>query len=238
MGEVAQWGYLLQAKFGDRLRQGASESGRLSDGREIGQVFGGNGGVNNARGEGFHAEAGDGSERETSHGLRGKMGGQLRGSERVNALASGGESADDEFICASSRGSNDEDFGVRLFRGQERGGLVQERGVRAGVNERARGHRQLYSVEICQDAALRAGNREIRVIAVANLGDLASPIATRVVFVPEASFGAVLMGGPIDKLAIFVDTVPATFIFGSPRDEIAVFVVLHHLAVAAEPTEG
>jgi len=86
MREVAGWGRVLQAKFGDRLGEGAREAGCLSDGGEIRQVIRGCGGMNDAGGEGFNAQARDGSECETAHGLRGELGGELRESERMNAL--------------------------------------------------------------------------------------------------------------------------------------------------------
>jgi hypothetical protein len=42
------------------------------------------------------------------------------------------------------------------FFGQECGSAAEECGVGAGLNQRARGHRQLYWVEIRQRAALGA----------------------------------------------------------------------------------
>ena len=128
----------MQAKFGNRFGEGAGEAGRLSDGSEIGQGIGGCGGVNDARGECFDAEAGDGSKREASHGLRGEMGGELRERECVNALAARRKGMGSEFIRGGSGGSDDEDFGVLGLFGQKGGGALEERGVGAGVNERAR----------------------------------------------------------------------------------------------------
>ena len=183
---------ILQAEFGDRLRQGASEAGCLSDGSEIGQALRGCGGMNDARGQRFDAEAGDGSERETSHGLRGEVGGELRESECVNALAARRESAGGEFIGGGSRGGDDEDFRVLGFFGEERSGALEQCGVGAGVKERARGHRQLYWVEICQRAALGTGNGEILIFVGTRFGDLAGPIAECVVFVEKAGLGAML----------------------------------------------
>ncbi len=118
---------LLQAEFGDRFRQSASEAGCLSDGREIGQVLGGCGSVDDASGECFDAEAGDGRERETAHGLCGEVRGKLRERESVNALATGRKSADGKFVGGGSRGRDDEDFAVRIFRGEEGGGAVEQR---------------------------------------------------------------------------------------------------------------
>ncbi len=112
MTEVARRVHILQAKFGDGFRQGAREAGCLSDGGEIGQPLRGDGGVDNARGERFNAEAGDGCERETAHGLGGEVRGELRESERVNALAAGWKSAGGELVCGGSRRRDDEDFGV------------------------------------------------------------------------------------------------------------------------------
>jgi hypothetical protein len=57
MGEVALRGRVLQAKFREAFREGAGEAGSLRDGGEIGQVFRANAGVNDARGQSFHAEA-------------------------------------------------------------------------------------------------------------------------------------------------------------------------------------
>ena len=62
----------------------------------------------------------------------------------MNALATGGKSADGQFVGRGSRGRNDEDFSVRFFRGKERGCVIEQRGVGAGMNERARGQTQLY----------------------------------------------------------------------------------------------
>ncbi len=144
VSEVARWGHILQTKFGDRLGEGASEAGGLSDGGKIEQFFRRRGGVNDARGERFNAETGDGSKSEAAHGLSGEIGDELREGECVNALATRWESADSEFICRGSRGGNDEDFSVFGFLGEERGGALDECGVGSGMKERARGHRQLY----------------------------------------------------------------------------------------------
>ena len=57
MGDVAERDYVLQAKFGDRFCQGASEARCLSDGGEVWQSVRGNGGVYNVCGESFHAES-------------------------------------------------------------------------------------------------------------------------------------------------------------------------------------
>ena len=184
--EVAVRGHILQTKFGERLGEGAGEAGCLGDWREVGQTFRGCGGVNDAGGQRFDTEAGDGRKRETAHGLRCEIGRELGESQRVNALATGWGSADGEFIGGSSRGSDDEDFGVLGFLGEERGGALEKCGVGAGMKERARGHEQLYWVEICESAALGAGDREIRIVAGTSLRDLAGPVAARIVFVNEA----------------------------------------------------
>ncbi len=138
----------MQAEFGDGLGQGARETGCLSDGSEIGQALRGSGSLNNARGESFNSEAGDRSERETTHGLRGEVGGELRESECVNALAARWKSVGGELIGGGTRGGDDEDFVVLGFFGEKCGSAMEQRGVGAGVKERARGHRQLYWVEI------------------------------------------------------------------------------------------
>jgi hypothetical protein len=80
------------------------------------------------------------------------MGGELRDSECVNALATGWESADNELCRGGSCGGDDEDFRMFGLTGEERCGAAEERGVRAGMNERARDHRQLYWVESGQSA--------------------------------------------------------------------------------------
>ena len=103
--------------------------------------------MNNARGERFDSEAGDRSERETTHGLGGELGGKLRESERVNALAARWKSADSELIGGGTGGGDDEDFFVLEFFGKECGSAMDQGGVGAGVKERARDHRQLYWVE-------------------------------------------------------------------------------------------
>ena len=139
--EVAGRRYVLQAKFGNCLRQSAREARGLSDGREIGQVVGACGSVDDASGQRFDAEAGDGRQREAAHGLSGKVRGNLRERESVNALAAGRKSSDGELRGGGSRRRDDQDLAVRLFRGQERGGAIEQRGIGAGVNERARGHR-------------------------------------------------------------------------------------------------
>lgn len=167
--EVARRRRIVQTKFCDRLCQSAREAGRLSDGSEIRQPVRGGGGVDDARGDCFDAEAGDGSDGKASHGLRGELGGELRESECVNALAAGWEGVGDEFRRGGSCGSDDEDFGMLGFFSEECGGAVEKCGVGAGVNERARGHRQLYWVEIRKGAALSARNGEILVIVVTNL---------------------------------------------------------------------
>lgn len=143
---AAGWSYIrrrhiVQTEFGDRLRQRASKTGCLGDGREIGQVFRGCGGVNDARCQSFDAKAGDGRKREAAHGLSGEVRGKLRERQRVNTLAAGWKSADGEFRGGGSRGRDDDDFAVRVLCGQERGGAIEQRGVGAGVNERARDHR-------------------------------------------------------------------------------------------------
>jgi hypothetical protein len=156
MGEVARWGGTLQTKFGDRLGEGASKAGCLSHGSEVGQTVRRGGGVNNSRGQRLNAEARDGSQRETAHGLRREMGGELGESEGVNALASRWEGVSGQFVGGGSGGGDDEDFGVLRFFGEKSSGVLEEGGVGAGVNERARGHRQLYLVEIPYDATLGA----------------------------------------------------------------------------------
>ncbi len=103
--------------------------------------------MNNSRGERFDSEAGDGNERETAHGLGGELGGELRESECVNSLAARSESAGGEFIGGGARGGDDEDFFVLRFFGEKCGSAMEQRGVGAGVKERAKGHRQLYWVE-------------------------------------------------------------------------------------------
>jgi hypothetical protein len=87
------------------------------------------GGVNNARAESFDAKAGDGSQRETAHGLSGEMGGELREGECVNALTARWKSASGEFVSGGSRGCDDQDFGVLGLIGEERSGAVEKRGV-------------------------------------------------------------------------------------------------------------
>ena len=89
--------------------------------------------MHDARGERFDAETGDGSEREASHGLRGQLGGELRESERVNALAARWESAGGEFMTGGSRGSDHQDFSVLGLIAKERGGALEKCGVGAGV---------------------------------------------------------------------------------------------------------
>jgi hypothetical protein len=94
-------------------------------------------------GDSFDTQAREGSERELAQGLRGEMGGELRESESVNTLAAGGKRVDGELMCAGSGRRDHQYFRVLRFSGQEGGGVMEERGVRAGVDERTRGHRQL-----------------------------------------------------------------------------------------------
>lgn len=93
---------VLQAEFSNGFGEGASEAGRLSDGSEIGQAFGGCGRVYNSCGKCFDAEAGNGSEREAPQSLSSKMRGELGESECVNALASRRKSAGGKFVGSSS----------------------------------------------------------------------------------------------------------------------------------------
>jgi hypothetical protein len=139
---------VLQAKIRDGFGEGASEAGCLRDGGEVGELLLDGGGMNNSRGQRFDAEAGNGSKRETAHGLRGKMGGELRESERVNALAARWERTGGKFVGGGSCGGDDEDLGVLWWVGEERGGVLEKGGVGTGMNERARDHRQLYWVAI------------------------------------------------------------------------------------------
>jgi hypothetical protein len=76
--------------------------------------------------------------------LRGELGGKLRESERVNALAAFRKSAGGEFIRGGSRGSDDQDFRMLGFLGQKSRGALEKRGVGAGMQKRAREHTQLY----------------------------------------------------------------------------------------------
>ena len=153
MGEVGRGSGVLQAQFGDGFGESAGEARCLSDGGEVRQTVRGGGGVNNSRGQRLNAEARDGSQRETAHGLRREMGGELGESEGVDALTARREGVSGQFIGSGSRGGDDKDFSVLGFRGQEPCGVLEQYGVGAGVNERARGHRQLYWVEICYGAA-------------------------------------------------------------------------------------
>lgn len=152
MREVGRRSGVLQAQFGDGFGERAGEARCLSYGGKVGETFRGYGGVNDARRNRFDTQPGDGSERETSHRLRGEMGGELRDGECVNALATGWESADNELSRGGSCGRDDEDFRMLGLIGEERSGTAEERGIRAGMNERARDHRQLYWVENLQRA--------------------------------------------------------------------------------------
>ena len=110
--------------------------------------------MDDACGNRFDAEPGNGGECETSHGLRGEVCGELGESECVNALAARRESVGSQFRRGSSSGSDDEHFGMLGFFSEECGGAVEQCSVGAGVNERARGHKQLYWVEIGQGVVL------------------------------------------------------------------------------------
>ncbi|HTB18981.1 MAG TPA: hypothetical protein VK708_12745 [Bryobacteraceae bacterium] len=133
MREVARRGGILQAKFRDRPGEGAREAGRLGNGGEIRQLIRCCGGVNDARGKGFDTETGDRSERQTAHGLSGKMRGQLRKSECVNALAAGWKSACGQFIRGYAGGGDNQDFRVPGLIREKCGSAVEERSVGAGV---------------------------------------------------------------------------------------------------------
>ena len=134
---------VLQTEFGNGFGEGASKAGRLGDGGEIGQAVGGCGGVYNSRGKRFDAEAGNGSECETPKGLSSKMRGELGESECVNTLASRWESAGRKFFGGASGRRDQDNVRVLGLLGEERGGVVEECGVGAGMNERTVGHRQL-----------------------------------------------------------------------------------------------
>lgn len=105
------------------------------------QTFRACGGMHYPRGERFDAEARDGSDRLTSHGLCGKLRGELRESEGVNALAAGLESMGGELVRGRAGGRDDEDLGVCGLLGEELRRVAQERDVGARLNEGARGHR-------------------------------------------------------------------------------------------------
>jgi hypothetical protein len=79
--------------------------------------------MNNTCGDGFHTEAGDGSERETSHGWFGEMAGELIQRKSVDALASGGEGADGELMRGGASGGDKENFGVRVGSKKSRGAI-------------------------------------------------------------------------------------------------------------------
>ena len=106
------------------------------------------------------------------------------------------------------------------------------------MKKRAKGHTQLYWVEIGQGAALGASHGEILSFVGTCLCDFGGPVTERVVFVQEAGLGAMLSSGPFGQMAFFVETVLAVFVFGRVRDEIAVLVIVHRLAVAPELAEG
>lgn len=132
---------VFETKFRQRSSEGARETGCLRDGSEVGQVLGGHGGVHDARSKRFDAEAGNGSERQTTHRLCGKMRRELRESQRVNALAARLERMRGEFACGGAGGGDNEDLAAGGLVSQERGSVAKERGVGARVNERTKGHR-------------------------------------------------------------------------------------------------
>ncbi len=102
--------------------------------------------MNDTGGKRFNAEAGDGREGQASHGLSSEIRGELSQGERVNALATSGKSSNDEFVRRGTRGRDDQRFAVRLLAGEKRRGAIEQCGVGAGMNKRARDHRQLYWV--------------------------------------------------------------------------------------------
>src|SRR5579862_603140 len=162
MSQVPRGNRILQAKLGNRSSERASEARSLGDRFEVRQAAGGCGGMHDARGKSFDAEAGDGRESQTAHGLRGQVDGKLGESERVNALASGRKSAGSELIGSGSGGGNQQDFSVIRLAGKEGGGALEQRGVGAGMKKRARGHRQLYWVEsagACRSIGAEGGHR-------------------------------------------------------------------------------
>jgi hypothetical protein len=99
--------------------------------------------MNDPRGERFDAEPGDGCERQAAHRLRGESGRELRDRESVDSLAARWGCVDCQFVGGGSRWCDDEEFGVLRLLGEERGGALEECRVGAGVNDRARDHRQL-----------------------------------------------------------------------------------------------
>ena len=124
-------GDILQAKFDERPRQGARESGRLSDWREIWQIVRSSCGLDDASGQRLDPEPRDGCEAKTAHKLRSKVRGELGDSQGVKALATGGESMNREFVGGGSCGRNDEDFTVTRLRIEEHGGAIEQSGVGA-----------------------------------------------------------------------------------------------------------
>ncbi len=102
----------LETKFGDGAGESARESGSVGDGREVAQLFGPLGGVDDASGNGFNPQAANGREVPASQGLRGEAGGELDERESVNALAAVGKRGDGQFVSGGAGGSDDQNFGL------------------------------------------------------------------------------------------------------------------------------
>ena len=135
---------VLEAKLGDCFGGGAGESRRLRDRREVVKAASALGSINDARSEGFDAQAADGYERLPTQRLRGEVDGELRESESVDALTAGGESQENEFVCGGASGGENDDLKRTRACREECGGAGQKLVVRAGADNGARDHEQLY----------------------------------------------------------------------------------------------
>jgi len=137
--------------------EGARESGSLGDGLEVAQFLGTVRGIHDASGDGFDAEAADGRERSTSHGLYGEVGGDLDKRESVNALTTILKSRYGELVRGGASGSEDQDFRLAGVFRKKCGGAVEEFGRGAGTEERAGGHSPIIARALCALVGLGAG---------------------------------------------------------------------------------
>ena len=133
---------LCETQFGNSACESAREAGSLRYGREVAQFVRALRGIHDSSGDRFDAETTDGRERSPAHGLRGEMGRELYGRERVDSLAALRKRRKRELIRGGARGSENQDFRLGVC-GKERGGTLEEFRRGAATEQRASGHTQL-----------------------------------------------------------------------------------------------
>ena len=164
-GEKFGRGDVFEAQFGNGACESAREAGSLRHGREVAQFVRALRGIHDSSGDSFDAETTDGRERSPAHGLRGEMGRELYGRERVDSLAALRKRRKRELIRGGARGSENQDFRLGMC-GKERGGMLEEFRRGAATEQRASGHTQLLLARWARSLAwgLGMGGEPIDVI--------------------------------------------------------------------------